>query len=78
MTKTNRKLALYRENKYMTEMNHPMMRNESPEYIVKLLMTKTNRKLALSIERLTHDRNESPNDEKRITRVHSKTTYDEN
>ena len=26
MTKTSRKLALYRENKSMTEMNHPMMK----------------------------------------------------
>ena len=45
MTKTNRKLALYRENKSMIEMNQND-ENESPEYIVKL-MTKTNRKLAL-------------------------------
>ena len=47
MTKTNRKLALYRENIYSNDRKESNDENESPEYIVKLLMTKTNRKLAL-------------------------------
>ena len=75
MTKTNRKLALYRENNTWQKWS-PNDENESPEYIVKLLMTKTNRKLALyrenhMIEMITQWW-------KRITRVYSKTTYDEN
>ena len=49
--------TLYREIKYMIEIND---RNESPEYIVKLLMTKTNRKWSLYRENKIHDRNESP------------------
>ena len=52
--------------------------NESPEYIVKLSQTKTNREISLlyrenksMIEMITQWWN-------RITRVYSKTTYDEN
>ena len=51
--------------------------NESPEYIVKLLMTKTNRKLALYRENNTWQK-WITQWWKRITRVYSKTTYDEN
>ena len=60
----------------MTEMT-PNDENESPEYIVKLLMTKTNRKLALYRENNTWQK-WITQWWKRITRVYSKTTYDEN